>query len=181
MTSPKAERRQERLRAEREREKKVAVTTPRLPQQERWGYWGIGALLLQLVRRPSFEHTVCYEVRDQNGSLGLFRSVSAAPGEGLVVGYDRIAVDPVELERLLQAIDALSIPIRTRLEPIAVLDGERYELAAVGGVRAVARLSWTTGNVPEGWANMADLVESTMRNFDSLDSAQEADEEQLNG
>jgi hypothetical protein len=167
--STKAERKLERRRVEDEHEKRVAVTTPRHIHDD-WGYRGIGARLLQLIRRPSFDRTVCYEVRGQEGSLRLYRSLSAAPGEAFVVGCSLVTVEPIVLGRLVRSIDALSIPPRTRLQPLGVLDGERYELATLGGVQAAARFSWCGGHAPEGWTNMATLVEAAIRDFDLLDA-----------
>jgi hypothetical protein len=172
MTSTKAERKLERRRAEDEQERRVAVTTPRHIHDD-WGYRGIGACLLQLIRRPSFERTVCYEVRGQEGSLRLYRALSIAPGEAFVVGGSLVAIEPIVLGRLVRSIDALSVPVRTRLLPLGVFDGETYELATLGGVQAAARFSWRGGHVPEGWMSMANLVESTIRDFDALDTIRE--------
>lgn len=169
--STKNERRQERLRAEEEHRRQVAVTTPRHIHDDDWGYWGVGCLLLKLVRRPSFERTVCYELRGTEGSLRLFRSLSVGRGERFVIGYDLVAAEPTALGRIVRAIGAVSVPVRMRLDPSGVLDGETYELAAFGGVQAVSRFSWRGGYAPEGWVVLVGLVESALREFDALETA----------
>lgn len=169
--SKKNERRQERLRAESEHERQVAVTTPRHIHDDDWGYPGIGHVLLKVVRRPTFEHTVCYELRGTEGSLRLFRSLSTAPGALFVIGYNLVAADPTALGRIVRSISALSIPVRARLDSRGVLDGETYELTSFGGTQAVSRFSWRGGYAPEGWAALENLVQSAFKEFELLAAA----------
>lgn len=146
--------------------KDEALTAPRHPQDEHWGYSGLSPILLQLVRRPSRERGVCYEVRGALGALALFRSVSPSPGDARVVGHERVDVRPSELYRLVTAVDALSVPLRSRSEQRGVLDGVLYELAAFGDTRTVARLSWYAGHAPSAWGPLVSLVEQTIGRFD---------------
>ncbi|WP_437312770.1 hypothetical protein [Sorangium sp. So ce385] len=169
--SAKNERRRMRLEAERREERESATTTPRDPHDRTWGFFGVGSLQAQFLRRPSRQAGVCYEIRGELGGLRLFRSASAPAGADLVVGYDQIAAKPAALGRLLRSLEELRLPVRRELESVGVLDGEVLEATVCGGVQAIARFTWRRGAVPDGWQPLAELVESSIAEFDALDIA----------
>lgn len=171
--SAKREGRQMRLESERLDETERAINTPRHPRDTTWMAPRGGALQAQFVRRPSRKPGVCYEIRGDIGNLHIFRSCSAQPGAELVVGYARVAAKPISLWRLLRALEALRLPIRQQLEPVAVADGETFEVAVCGGVQASVRVTWRGGHVPNGWEPLAELAESCVREFDALPTVDE--------
>lgn len=69
----------EHLEAEQQLERQQAITTPRHPRDERWGFSGIGSLHVQLIHRPAFVAGVCYEIR---GKLGNPVRAAEVYGEG---------------------------------------------------------------------------------------------------
>lgn len=166
MPNTKAQRKLERRLAEFESEKRIATTTPRHIHDEWWCFPGSGERLLQLVCRPSFEPTVCYEIYRED-VLRLYRSISAEPEDDFVLGFSRVMIDPEIVETLMGSIDGLLVPIRTQRIPAEICDGVRYEVAAfVGQTRS--RLSWHGAIVPSEWNALANLVESSIRDFDAL-------------
>ncbi|WP_437720124.1 hypothetical protein [Sorangium sp. So ce861] len=173
--SAKNERRRMRVEAERREEMEIATTTPRDPHDRTWGFFGVGALQAQLLRRPSRQAGVCYEIRGDLGNLRLFRSVSTRAGADLVVGYDQVAAKPAALWRLLRSLEDLRLPVRRRLEPFGALDGEVLEATVCGGVQAIARFTWKRGAAPDGWQPLAELVESSIAEFDALEIAHDED------
>ncbi|WP_148313935.1 hypothetical protein [Sorangium cellulosum] len=169
--SAKNERRRMRLEAERREEMEIATTTPRDPHDRTWGFFGVGSLQAQFLRRPSRQAGVCYEIRGELDSLRLFRSVSPSAGADLVVGYDQLAAKPAALWRLLRNLEELRLPVRRQLESVGVLDGVTLEATVCGGVQAIARFTWRRGAVPDGWQPLAELVESSIAEFDELEIA----------
>lgn len=157
------------LETERRQEMEAAISTPRDPHDDGWGFFGAGALQAQFVRRPSRSPGVCYEIRGEIRNLRLFRSCSTRPGSSLVVGYARIAAEPSALYYLLRMLESLHVPVRRELESVGILDGETFELAVGSGVQAAARFTWRGGAAPAGWEDLAQLVESCIKGFDGLE------------
>lgn len=166
-------RRQLLVEEQRREEIKLAVTTPRDPRDATWGYFGVGVLQAQLVRRSSRRCGVCYEIRGDLGSLRVLRSLGTRPGGSLVVGHVRVAAKASRLHQLLRLFEDLEVPVRRPLEPAGVLDGEIFELAVSTGLGASARFTWYGGAAPAGWETLAELTESCITGFDGLDGVDE--------
>ncbi len=157
-----------RVETERREETERALNTPRDPRDSTWMAPRGGRLQAQFVHWPSRNCGVCYEIRGDIGNLHLFRSRSTAPDVELVVGYVRVAAKPATLWRLLRALETLQLPIRRQLEPVAVADGDTFEVAVCGGVDASVRFTWRSGRVPQGWEPLAELAESCVTEFDAI-------------
>lgn len=155
------------IEAEHQIERRRAIEAPRHPHDERWGYWGIGVLRVQLIRRPAFGVGVCYEVRGEFGNLRLFRSRTSPHDKELFVGHEKLDAKPSFLYRILRGFEEITVPLHLPRVDYGVLDGERFEFAIFAGMVIAARFMWRRGEVAPGWEPLVQLSETLIKDFDT--------------
>jgi hypothetical protein len=170
----KRARREARLRAEDLERYRVAVSTPRDPSDDIF-YPGVGFLLCQVVRIPSFTPAICFDVRSMPGpfvpdgsrspgSLRLFVADGGEPGGRLVRGYAPIALREDVLASFLSRLAATSLPTVPEEPTFGVADGIQLEVAVTTGLGSL-RASWSEGAAPAGWNGLETLAREMLSTF----------------
>jgi hypothetical protein len=155
--------RKERLRAMRDaNERAAAIARPRHLLAD-ISYPGVGALLAQLVRAPSFERTCSWEIRSRDDELVLLRSMSPEPDQFLLVGHDQYRVSKQILRRLIDSLRQISVPVFPAVAPFGVADGCRMELVFGVGFMSRSHFSWSEGYAPNEWASVVRMAEQNVR------------------
>lgn len=160
----KRARRDARLRAEDLERHREAVSTPRDPRDD-IHFAGVGVLLCQFVRMPSFTSAICFDIRRApGGELRLFVADGTAPGARSVVGYSPVDAQEDVLARCLERLASIALRAVPQTSTFGFADGTRIEVAVdtgLGGLRA----SWSEDAAPAGWEPLEALAKEMFATF----------------
>lgn len=118
---------------------------------EHVSYPGAGRLLVRIIRRESFKHTVCWEARELSDELVLFASRSPLPDQYSLVGELRLSSSTEDVRRIVEGLRLFTLPVFPRMGQFAVLDGTTIEVILEIGWNTRAALSWSQGHHPPEW------------------------------
>lgn len=127
-----------------------------------------GKLLVQLVKAPSFENTVVWELREGLETVSLFRSASPNPDERRVLGHVRLKIDQQILESCVSSLRGLSLAVFPVMPAFGILDGTRLQVCIGVGFSAQLRVSWIQEHPPIEWLHLERLTTSMMEQFEAL-------------
>lgn len=140
----------------------AARLRPRLTSED-LPYGAGGIVRLRVVRLPSFEKTVAWEIRGQS-ELSLFRSESAKIDEWTLVGDARHDAPQDALSNVLRRLSELTVPMPPLVEQFGTMDGVRLELY-VQLEQARVALRWEEMKPPSGWRAIESFAWSLFEQF----------------
>jgi hypothetical protein len=165
----KQERRQQRLKAEDERQRLEKIRTPRHPH-DHMSFPGAGTLIVQLLIWEPWRECESWDIRLlPDSTIAAFYSKSESDSSWLLTGFERVPIDSSELQRFIAQLSEMRTALVCPPEPIAVVaDGTSCEIAMVGGVQTSCRLAWSDGHNPPEWDRVVSAHRSMISKLRTL-------------
>jgi hypothetical protein len=111
---------------------------------------GIGLIRLQIFVCPSFSNGECWDFRDIDNEMNVYKSVVLSENGTIQPGYMKVHYGE-EVTKLLSKLESIEVPIFTKHAPIGTCDGTFYRVRFISGVDNEVSLSWNS-NPPENWS-----------------------------
>jgi hypothetical protein len=159
--------RKEKVRAIRDAEERAAARARVRHPYEDIHYRGVGVRRVQVLRAPSFDRTVAWEVREYDDRLMLFRSHSPEPGKYLLVDHVRFDAASDSLRRVIAPVQKLSIPVCPSVPSGGFADGTRIEVVVDVGFDSQVRLSWQEDHAPSAWEGLDRATRAMLAFFET--------------
>jgi hypothetical protein len=164
--------RKDRLRAIRDAQERAAARARVRHPHDDISYPGVGLRRVQVLRAPSFDTTVGWEIRELDDRLTLFRSRSPGPDQYLLVDHVRCVAASEALQQLLAPLQKLTMPLCLSVQPFGVADGTRIEVAVEVGFSNEVRVSWSEGYTPAGWRDLDGITRAMLAFFEATEPAE---------
>ena len=128
-------------------------------------YPNAGVSVVRIIVFASFNFTVCWEIRELDDGLVLFRSQSPEPDKHTLVGETRLPASSDDLRILVDGFRTLAVPALPQMQPFAVADGGHIELVLNVGWYTRWHVSWCDGFHPPEWDALVAQVASILTQF----------------
>jgi hypothetical protein len=158
--------RKQELRAIRDAEARALAVAKLRHPHEHISYPGVGMPLVQLLKAPSFQKTVAWELRELENSVALFRSESQHADQYQLVGHVRLSFDPLALTEFVGSLRHLSLQVFPTVASFGIADGTRLEACFDVGFGTTFRACWIEGHAPAEWQELDRLITSMMARFE---------------
>jgi hypothetical protein len=135
-------------------------------------YRGAGLLRVRLLRVPSFDRTVAWEIREMDGGLLLFRSASPQPDQYLLTDHVRFDAPSEALHALVDPLRLVVMPVFPIVAPVAIADGTRIEIHVGVGFGTFVHAAWPEDAAPPEWGPLARTVGQMLTRFETFQSAE---------
>jgi len=120
-------------------------------------YQGVGLLRTQILICPSFREGECWDFREKDSEIVVYKSVLLAE-EGIVKpGYFEVEVDAEFVKVFIAKLMEFKIPTMVSQESLATADGTSYRVRITSGVENHLSLSWAS-TPPNEWSEFIDFI-----------------------
>jgi len=164
--------RKEKLRAIRDAGERAAARARVRHPHEDIHYRGVGVRRVRVLRAPSFERTVAWEVRELDDRLTLFRSHSPERDQYLLVDHMRFDAASDALRRVIAPLQKLSIPVCPSVPSVGFADGVTIEVVVDVGFTGEVRLSWQEDHAPAAWEELDRATRAMLAFFETTTPAE---------
>ena len=131
---------------------------------------GIGLRIIQIIYKPSFEQGYSWDIRNQNNTLVLYRSIISNKDENLLIpGYIQLNCEHNNLNDFITRLNNNKININTnyRNNNSIILDGSSYEILFINLQNSI-KLFWHE-EYPSDWNEIVKIVEEMINYFMKLE------------
>ncbi len=150
-----------------EREEKRGALSKTRRLDEDIHYRGVGILKIQLMVIPSFEKGVCWDFRELDNTLKIYKACIDPAAQILGPGYfEAIATEDL-VSGIVRTLKGLELPLLCDMNDLATLDGTTYKVRITSGYDNVIGITWG-GNTPNEWGSFISSISKTLEKLDQL-------------
>jgi hypothetical protein len=118
---------------------------------------GVGLLKAQILIRPSFKEGECWDFRENDDGIKIYKSIVLAEENKIKPGYFVVEANAEFVNNIFSKLQEFKVPLMVLQDNLATLDGTSYSVRITNGVENHICLSWSS-TPPYEWSEFIALI-----------------------